>query len=379
VFGRIGDQLGRKPALLISIWLMALSTCGIGLIPDYDTIGGPILLLLNLRIFQGISCGGELIGSMIFVVEHAPRAQRRFYGSFVEAGLMSGLLLASLVAWLIHTSFSDAVVTAWAWRLPFLLGILIGLIGWFIRRSVPETQLFKESIRLPDHYLKRYREYTNYAPNALLIIGMMLFSCVLSYLIYVFLITYMSNTLHYTMRQALSVNIVSITLLVLLMPWIGKLSGRIGRRPVMGLALMGGIVWKWPYFLLIQQNLAVALLAQLVMTLFAAAYFASSVITIVEMIPVHMRFSIVAFTYAIAVTLFGSMTPFIALLLVKTKYYSFSLALYLTVCALISSIAVYKVRETRCKANADEKNNNYRSGNKDIKGGITAVAEQLRQ
>jgi len=350
-FGRMGDNFGRKPALITSITLMALSTGGIGLLPDYAAMGmWATLLLLVLRLLQGFSCGGELIGSMIFVIEHAPRAQRGFYGSFVEAGLMSGLLLASLVAYLIHTNFSDAVVVAWAWRLSFLSGVLIGWIGLFMRRRVPETELFQQTIRMPQHYLKTYREYANHIPRTILIIGMTLFSCVLSYLIYVFLVTYMSNVLHYTMRQALSVNIVSITLLVLLMPWVGKLSDHIGRRPVMVLALIGSVIWIWPYFSLLQQhNLALALLAQCVMTIFATAYIAIAMVTSIEIVPTHLRFTVVAFAYAITLSLFGGMTPLVATLLLKTTHSYLGLALLLLICGLISLITVYKVRETKPK------------------------------
>ena len=347
-FGRIGDKLGRKPALITSIGLMAVSTCGIGLIPDYATIGGPILLLLNLRLLQGFSCGGEVIGSIIFVVEHAPRANRGFYAGFTDAGGYLGLLFASLVSWLIQRSFSPSAVNNWAWRLPFLLGLVVGLVGWFMRRRVPETQIFLESIRMPKSYLRLYREYANQIPNALTIIGLMLFGTVLLYLVYVFSITYMTSVLHYTQQQALSINIVSIILLILSEPWLGKLSDKIGRRPLMAFALMGSIIGIWPFFFLLQQqSVAIALLAKLVITIFATAYFAALGVTIVEIVPVHLRFSVVTFSNAIAISLFGGITPFIATILIKVTHSYFSIAAYIVVCALISLIAVYKVRETK--------------------------------
>lgn len=122
-----------------------------------------------------------------------------------------------------------------------------------------------------------------------------------------------------------------------------------------------------------------ALLAQLVMTLFAATYFAVTVVTIVEIISMHMRFSIVAFNYAVAVSLFGGMTPFITILLFRTIHSSFSLALYLIVCALISVVAVYKVRETKYSPSTNGKNNYNSAENKNVKRKITAVAEQLKE
>ena len=349
--GRMGDTLGRKPALLLSISLMALSTCGVGLLPNYATIGmwAPILLLI-LRLLQGFSCGGELIGSMIFVVEHAPRADRGLYGSFAVAGSCSGLLLAPLIALLIRVTFSDIAVIGWAWRLPFLFGALIGWVGWFMRRRIPETELFQQSIRMPQYYLKIYREYVNHIPSAILTIGIMLFTCILSYLINVFLINYMSIMLHYTVRQALSVNIVSITLLVLLMPWVGKLSDRVGRRLVLKFAIYGCIIWIWPYFwLLQQQNIVLALFAQSVMNLFGVAYAGVTIVTSIEIVPTHLRFTLVALAYAVTLSLFGGMTPLVATLLLKITHSCLGLALLLLFCACISLFAVYKVRETKPK------------------------------
>ena len=348
VFGRIGDRYGRKPALLMSIWLMALSTCGIGLIPDYDTIGGPILLLLNLRILQGFSCGGELIGSIIFLVEHAPRERRGFYGSLGGAGYSLGLLMASLLMWLINTSFDQVEMMRWAWRLPFLLAALGGIVGWLARRAVPETDLFLETYKLPQSYFTTRRDIAKQLRPTIMIVGIQLFAAVLGYLIYVFMVIYMSNILHYTIRQALGIHFVSVILLVLLKPCMGMLSDRIGRRPLMFFALIGTMLWAWPYFWLLQQHsLALALLAQLVMTLFAAAYIAIDIVTMVEMVPLQWRFTVVSIAYALAVSLFGGITPFMATLLIKAMNSYYSLALYLVVAALISLFAVYKIRETK--------------------------------
>ena len=119
------------------------------------------------------------------------------------------------------------------------------------------------------------------------------------------------------MQQALNINIISIVLLVLLEPWMGKLSDRIGRRSVMIFALIGSTIWIWPYFWLLgQHSMAIALIAQIVMTVFASAYFPVKMVYMVEMVPVYLRFRVVAFAYAIAVSLFGGMTPFVASLLI---------------------------------------------------------------
>ena len=348
-FGRMGDRLGRKPALLVSIWLMALSTVGLGLLPIYQTIGvwAPMLLLI-LRILQGFSCGGELTGSAIFIIEHAPREKRGFYGSFADTGTSMGALLAVFASWLIHISFSDSVIIAWAWRLPFLFGLLGGLLGWFARRAVPETELFLETQKLPQSYFNSRRDYAKQVRPALIIMGIKLMPSVLGYLFYVYITTYMSNILHYTMSQALTITMVSITFLAFLEPWMGKLSDHIGRRRLMMFSIIGSVIWVWPYFWLLQQhNVALALLAQGIMTIFAAAYLAIALVTMVEMIPIQMRFTVVSLAYAVAASVFSGMTPLVASLLINITHSYYSLILYVLISALISAIAIYKARETR--------------------------------
>lgn len=350
LFGRMGDNFGRKPALILSIWLMALSTFSLGLLPTFGTIGiwAPILLLI-VRLLQGFCLGGEYPGSIIFLIEHAPGAQRGFYGSFGMLGAFLGLLLAFLVGWLIHANFTELQIRQWAWRLPFLLGLVGGLVGYMARRSVPETELFLENNTCkPEFYIMRYRLYTKQIQSAFFILGIDLFPAVLGYLIYVFSVTYMSNILQYTKQQALTINILSIIILILLIPWVGKLSDHIGRRPALAFGLIGGMFWIWPYFWLLQQHsMILALWAQGVMTVFAASYMAVDTVIIAEIVPVHVRFIVVAFAYAVAISVFGGMTPFIATLLIKITNSYFSLAIFLSLVSLISLIAVYKVPETK--------------------------------
>lgn len=250
LFGWIGDTLGRKPALLVSIVSMACSTVAIGLLPTYQAVGilAPLLLLF-MRIFQGISCGGEYPGSMIFLVEHAPPTKRGFYGSFGEQGVSLGFLLAMFTVWLLHRLFNDTAVVAWAWRLPFLFGLLIGLLGWFVRRHVSETQLFTDTTTLqPDNVVGFYRQYMINIRFILLIMGITLFGMAIGHVVYVFVVTYMSSVLHYTMRQALSIEIISMSFMLLLMPMAGKLSDCVGRRSLLVFSIIASTLWACPIF-----------------------------------------------------------------------------------------------------------------------------------
>lgn len=349
LFGYIGDQIGRKTALIVSILLMAFGTFLLGLLPTYQMVGvwAPLLLLM-MRLFQGLSFGGEFTGSIIFIVEHAPPQKKGFYGSFGMVGVSLGLLLASLVAWLIHFTFTHAQIITWAWRIPFLIAIFGGVIGWLIRRGVREPALFRQAQQMPQSRLNFKRELAKQFRQGAIILGITLFGVALTYLIYIFVITYMTSVLHYTMRQTLTVNISSVILLILLEPLVGKLSDKIGRRMIMAFAIIGSAIWIWPYFFLLQQhNIIVVLIAQFVMTIFAAAYFAIATVAMVEIVPVKVRFSVVSFAYALGASLFGGGTPFIATMLIKFTHSYASLAIYLVICAFISLIAVHKIRETK--------------------------------
>lgn len=146
VIGKVGDVKGRKTALLITIFMMALGTGIVGLTPSYATLGmaAPVLIVLA-RLIQGFSAGGEWGGSTSFIVEWAPDKGRGFYGSFQQASTVTGMLLGSAMAALCSTIFSVEALESWAWRIPFLLGTIIGPVGLWMRRNIEESPAFVEA------------------------------------------------------------------------------------------------------------------------------------------------------------------------------------------------------------------------------------------
>ncbi len=351
VFGWFGDTLGRKVTLLISILLMAGSTSAIAFLPTYHSLGllAPLLLLI-LRLLQGISCGGEYAGSMIFLVEHAPKGQQGFYGSFGEQGVGLGFLMAMLTVWLINLSFSEAAVVSWAWRLPFLLGSLMGLLGWYMRRHVSETRVFMDACIVPTNSSAIYYRYKVHLHSIVLIVGVTLFGMVIGHVCYVFFSVYASSVLNYTYHQALTVQIISMSLLVLLLPAIGRLGDWIGRRRLLIFGIISSTLWSWPYFWLLQQNsLALVLVAQLIMTVLTAFCFSTYLVYAVEMVPAYVRFSMVGLGLALSDSIFGGMTPYVSTVLIEKTQSYLSLVVYIAVCALLSLFAIYRhwVRETK--------------------------------
>jgi len=153
LFGHFGDRLGRKSMLVLTMFIMGLSTFCIGLLPNYASIGvfAPILLIL-LRVVQGIGLGGEWGGASLMVIEHSPADKRGFYGSFVQIGFPIGLVLATLV-FALATKLPEADFQAWGWRIPFLASIVLLALGTFIRSRVPETPVF-ERMKATDSFSK---------------------------------------------------------------------------------------------------------------------------------------------------------------------------------------------------------------------------------
>lgn len=151
VFGIIGDKYGRKVVLTTTIILMALSTLTIGILPNYDTIGlwAPALLLLA-RVLQGFSTGGEYAGAMTYIAEISPDKKRNSLGSGLEIGTLSGYIAASIMIALLSFFLSDAQMEAWGWRIPFILGLFLGLFGLYLRRKLEESPIYENDVQAPE-------------------------------------------------------------------------------------------------------------------------------------------------------------------------------------------------------------------------------------
>src|SRR5271170_1474244 len=231
LFGHFGDRLGRKSMLVLTLFIMGLSTFCIGLLPTYASIGvfAPILLIV-LRIIQGIGLGGERGGASLMELEHAPADKRGFYTSFVQIGFPIGLVLATLVFTLV-SKLPDADFASYGWRIPFLISIVLLAIGAFVRSRVPETPVFEELKARGGLSKNPVADVVSQNGKTFLIaVGLKLSEVSWVYMLSVFVVVYATTKLGIPKQLLLDAVLYAALLELISLPLFGWLADKIGRR-----------------------------------------------------------------------------------------------------------------------------------------------------
>lgn len=252
MFGYIGDKYGRRLSLAISILLMAIPTACIGLLPTYAQIGiaAPIMLTV-IRLLQGLSLGGEFSGSITFVTEHAPANKRGFIGSSAMFSLVLGILIGSAVATLFAEFLSHEDLVSWGWRIPFIIGVVIGLIGLYIRTNLHESPVYQEAKKAGHLSKKPLREaFVHHWPEMLQAIGFYLSVTVPFYMLAVFMNTFVTRVLEQPLEDALLMNTINLVVMMVMVPFSGAISDRVGRKPVLLTVCAGYLLLSYPIFYL---------------------------------------------------------------------------------------------------------------------------------
>lgn len=349
VFGAYGDRRGRKKALAMTVILMGLGTLMVGVLPTYGSIGvlAPVLLVVA-RLVQGLSTGGEWSGSSVFIVEHAPPGRRGLYGSWVQFGASGGSLLGSLVGVALGLIFSTADVQSWAWRLPFLFGGVLGAFGLFLRSRLDDTPEFRDLERrgqVVENGLGR--AVTSRWRDGARAFGFTLAYTVSVYMLLTYMPTYVTTTTGIELTNALLSNSIQLAVMLLLIPFMGALSDRVGRRPVL-LAFCGlSAVLTYPLFLLISVGTISAVIAgQVAFACIVALIGGAGPTATAEMFPTNVRFSALGISYNLAVAAFGGTAPFISTLLIKLTGDHATPALYMIAAAVVTGLVVLRLPET---------------------------------
>jgi MHS family proline/betaine transporter-like MFS transporter len=343
VIGHIGDRLGRRAALTFSVAAMAIPTFLVGVLPGYHTLGlaAPILLTL-LRMIQGLSVGGEYTTSIVFMVEQAKPGQRGLIAAVGCCGAVGGILAGSATGAMLASLMSEAALESWGWRIPFVLGLVVGLAGLFLRRGIREEARVKKAKGSPF-----VETLSNHRPLLLRLAALSVFNSVGFYLMFVYIVSWLQLADGIAPARALGINTISMALLLPLMVTMAWLSDRVGRRPVMLAATAFAFVAAWPLFWLMHSSdPAIVLLGQLGFVLSVGTFVGCQPAIMVETVPAKVRCTAIALGYNVTLGVIGGLSPLVATWLVERTANNYSPAFMIMAAAAVSFLALLSFKET---------------------------------
>ncbi|MBJ6135844.1 MHS family MFS transporter [Ochrobactrum sp. Q0168] len=344
VFSHIGDRIGRKKTLVITLSIMGVSTVLIGLMPTYATIGvwAPIILTL-LRLLQGLALGGEWGGGVLLAVEYSPRNKRGFYGAVPQTGALFGLALGNLVTSGLALGFSEEAFLSYGWRIPFVLSIVLVAIGMWIRNTVDETPSFKRvAAANTAKKVPLFETLTKHWRAVLIVIGAKFIETSTFFLFATFTVSYLVG-LGFERVHALNSVLIAALIAVPVMLYFGSLSDRIGRKKVFLLGTVAMVIYTVPYFWLLNQgSWVLATLAVVIGFAIIWSTYGSVLGTFfAESFPADVRYTGVSLGYQVGAAIVGGPLPLIATaLLAKYNGSYLPIAVFIGACGVISLIAV---------------------------------------
>jgi MHS family proline/betaine transporter-like MFS transporter len=350
VIGHFGDKYGRKSALVFTVMTMALGTVLIGLVPSYAVVGafGAVLLTIA-RLIQGFSAGGEWGGSTSFLVEYAPPEHRGFYGSLQQVTTVGGLVLGTAYGALLTSVLSDEQMLSWGWRVPFLSGILLAFVGFYLRSKVDETPKYSaaerahEVVKTP--FMAMLQQYPKETFQAFCFT---LLWTVGFYIVLTYMPTFMQQQLHISPPLSLLAASAGQLLLAVLIPFSGALSDRIGRRPLLIAACAVFFIGIIPAFKIVVANpsFGVVLANQLFWAIPLSFYSGAGPAAIAEIFPTKVRYVALSTGYSISVAIFGGFAPVIAQQLILSTGDPISPSYYVILAAIASLVTMLMLKES---------------------------------
>jgi metabolite-proton symporter len=349
IFGHYGDKIGRKAMLVTTLLIMGIATFLVGLLPTYETIGiwAPILLVV-LRLLQGLGLGGEWGGAVLMAVEHSPDDKRGLNGSWPQMGVPAGLVLGTGAFAAVSAISGDAFVT-WGWRVPFLLSILLIALGLYIRLAIYESPAFsrvRESgteARMP--IVDVFRTYPK---NVLLVVGSRIGIDVVFYIFAVYMLTYVTTNLGLPRNLGLIAVSIAALIEIFTIPAFASLSDKVGRRPVLmaGAAFLG--LWIFPFFWLLDTGSASLIILAVIVGLSIghAMVYGTQASFYAELFGTRVRYSGASLGYQLAGIFGGALAPIVATALYAATGGPGLIGVYVAVLCLLSIVCVYLADET---------------------------------
>ncbi|MGT2509573.1 MFS transporter [Cupriavidus basilensis] len=341
LIGMYSDRVGRKAALSLTILLMAGGTALIGIAPTYEQVGiaAPILIIVA-RLMQGFSAGGEMGSATAFLTEHAPAHQKGYYSSWIQSSIGFAVVLGAAAGTALTLWLTPEEVKSWGWRIPFLLGILIGPIGFYIRSNVDETPAF---LAATDKVKQPFREVISHFPReTFTTFSMVILWTVCIYVLLFYMPTYAVKTLKMPQSMSFIAGVVGGLIITVLSPFVGALSDRVGRKKILVMSSGGIFLLAYPVFALVvsaptQANL---IIFQAVFGILIAGYTGPILAAFSEIFPTRVLSTGLSVAYNIAVMTFGGFASLILTWLIATTGSAMAPAIYVITAAAVSFIGV---------------------------------------
>lgn len=351
LLGHFGDRVGRVKTLRASILLISIPTLLVGCLPTYQVLGffAPLILIV-LRLISGVCIGGEYAGIMIYLAETAPMNKRAFIVSFSAIGANVGFLLATFAGWWLTYHLPEHALTSWGWRIPFIAGGFIGLTILYLRSFLRETYAFTQLKR--EQHIAQVPLKTAFQENPttmLKIIGLVCLGAILYYTLFTYLNNYLGQIKHLNLAEILKLQSWCLLSMLILVPLSGLLCDYLGRKKMFLLFGMGTFILSIPCFMLLNlSNIYWIFLAMMILTILSSLEQGTTLITVVENVPLHVRYTTIAIAYNIGNMLFGGATPLVLSGLLRITKNNFIPAYYLMAAAVVTlTVVIFLLKETK--------------------------------
>ncbi|MET9533851.1 MULTISPECIES: glycine betaine/L-proline transporter ProP [unclassified Streptomyces] len=360
VFGPMGDKIGRKKVLAMTMIMMAIGTFAIGVLPSYAAVGfwSPALLIF-FRLVQGFSTGGEYGGASTFIAEYAPDKRRGYFGSFLEFGTLAGYVGSAGLVTLMTTLIGSGGMDSWGWRVPFLVAGPLGLVGLYLRLKLDETPAFQkmtgenvgagEAADAVETSAKGdlraiFRDHWRALVLCICLVGAY---NITDYMLLSYMPTYLSDELGYGDTHGLLVLLGVMVVLMLVINQVGKLNDRFGRKPLLMAGMLGFLILSLPAFLLIRQGSIPAIIIGMAMLgLSLVCMLGTMSAALPALFPTQVRYGSLSVGYNLSTSLFGGTTPFVITALISVAHTNLMPAYYAMGAALVGVISVLCMKET---------------------------------
>lgn len=349
IFGHFGDKYGRKKTFLCSVLLMAIPIFLMGLLPIYQTIGiwAPCLLVI-LRLLQGMSVGGEVPGAIVFITETIMSGRRGLAAGLILFGINMGMVMGSLLSALLVHLLNTQQLMSWGWRIPFLLGGMLGVVSYYLRKRMQETPIFQSWAKRQEHIFLPIKEVVVCYPGRVLQgITLTALEAVMVSIFYLYLPTYLTSYFHFSLANSLWINTLNIFVFSIPVLFMSYLSDQIGRKKVMRIGIVFMCVFPWLLFELFKlHNFGIVFLVTSLCGLFASFVTGVFPCVMAELFPTRVRYSGAAICYNLGFGIIGGLTPLIATGLIHWTGNVLAPSWLIMIVAILALIAFLFMRET---------------------------------